>query len=592
MVQEVGMSQGKNITSFGVRRATVLRACGLRACGPRAYRLRAYGLGACGLAAIGGVFEGVASAQLRPEQVLVVYDSRIADSRAVAEYYAGSAAVPGGSGSLPGTRPGVRVFNLASTSAPITGGPDITHPAFIAGLRNPIRAHLISADTARQVRVITLTKGLAHRVDDTDNPGAGENFNTDPPAMQTELLAGDLTYCSVDSELTLLWQNLGDLDAGGGGDSQADGMILNPYHTSGFAGTTASVAGLPFAGYDNSRRALQRTFTPLYSGFASGFGYRTLSTGLNAFGPGDVMLVTRLDAPTVADVRAMLDRALVGTVNTEVAAIVLDESRSDGIAQTLPNASAELDSADFVSTGWRLWQGDDFEDARDLLRTIDGRWNPALVRYDSGPFPNNYLVGPRIDFGLGLIVGDPIVLLGHEGANTDPINSVQGLARRQYPASFNWVSMGVYNTLESFNARAFGTNDSLFNQSQAGEAIAAGATFAIGHAWEPFSQTAADSEFIVRRFLLGTQSWAEAAWASIPVLSWQQVVIGDPLARVRRTSDDRDNNGRNNIDDLYTWERQPVDITRDGLANNTDRRLLELMARPGAGVMDMVARQR
>jgi hypothetical protein len=532
-----------------------------------------------------------ASGQLRPDQVLVVYDSRSSDSRAVAEYYAGSAAVPGGAGNLAGTRPGVRVLNLAGAGQALASGPTLSYGDFIARVRDPIRAHLIASDPGNQVRVLTLTKGLAHRVDDTDNPGAGENFDISPPAPQSELLAGDATFCSVDSELTLLWQNLGDADAGGAGDSRADGMVLNPYHTSGFVGGS-SLAGVPFAGHDASRRRNQRSFLQLYTDFSAGFGYRTLTTGANAFGPGDMMLVTRLDGPTVADVRAMLDRALSPTLNTEVACVVLDESRSDGVAQTIPNATGELDSQDFVSSSWRLWQGDDYEDARNLLLTGDGRWNPALVRYDALGFPGNYLVGPRIDFGLGLIVGDPVALLGHEGANTDPINSVQGLPRRQYPASFNWASVGVYNTMESFNARAFGTLDSLFNQSQAGEAVAAGATFAIGHVWEPFSQTAADNEFIVRRFLLGTQTWAEAAWASIPVLSWQHVVIGDPLARVRRTSDDRDANGRNNVDDLYTWERTPVDITRDGLANNSDRRLLELMARPGAGVLDMVGRQR
>ena len=61
-------------------------------------------------------FAGSASAQLRPEEVLVVYDSRLADSLAVAEQYAGSARVPGGVGGLAGARPGVRVVTAPGGS--------------------------------------------------------------------------------------------------------------------------------------------------------------------------------------------------------------------------------------------------------------------------------------------------------------------------------------------------------------------------------------------------------------------------------------------------------------------------------------------
>jgi len=53
-----------------------------------------------------------ACAQLAEDQVLVVYDSRVPDSLAVAEYYAGSRKVPGGAGGLACVRPGEHVVNL------------------------------------------------------------------------------------------------------------------------------------------------------------------------------------------------------------------------------------------------------------------------------------------------------------------------------------------------------------------------------------------------------------------------------------------------------------------------------------------------
>ena len=83
-----------------------------------------------------------------------------------------------------------------------------------------------------------------------------------------------------------------------------------------------------------------------------------------------------------------------------------------------------------------------------------------------------------------------------------------------------------------------------------------------------------DNEFLVTNFLLGNLSWAEAAWTSIPCLSWMHVVIGDPLARPARTSEDVNGDGRVTINDLYAWVATPTDIDRSGTADNADRLVL------------------
>ncbi|MEO1511304.1 MAG: GC-type dockerin domain-anchored protein, partial [Planctomycetota bacterium] len=41
------------------------------------------------------------------------------------------------------------------------------------------------------------------------------------------------------------------------------------------------------------------------------------------------------------------------------------------------------------------------------------------------------------------------------------------------------------------------------------------------------------TEWLVRNFVLGGMTWAEAAWSSIPAVSWMQIVLGDPLAMAR-----------------------------------------------------------
>ncbi|MFZ4572889.1 MAG: hypothetical protein ACOYN0_00745, partial [Phycisphaerales bacterium] len=91
---------------------------------------------------------------LREEEVLVVYDSRIPDSRDVAEYYAGSAVVPGGAGGLRGARAGVRVFDLATSGAAVTTPGNITPANFVSRIRNPLRSHLTATGLATQVRCL------------------------------------------------------------------------------------------------------------------------------------------------------------------------------------------------------------------------------------------------------------------------------------------------------------------------------------------------------------------------------------------------------------------------------------------------------
>src|SRR5437868_5106525 len=132
-------------------------------------------------AQVGGVFAAAlalalllaapARAQLREPEVLVVYDSRIADSLLVAEAYAGSAAIPGGVGSVAGAHPAVHAVDLSTL--PATGGghagfssttPNTDYPTFKNRLRDPLRVFLSGGGLTRSIRSIVLTKGLPHRI--------------------------------------------------------------------------------------------------------------------------------------------------------------------------------------------------------------------------------------------------------------------------------------------------------------------------------------------------------------------------------------------------------------------------------------------
>ena len=95
----------------------------------------------------GGMACSPALAQLAPKNVLVVYDSRIADSRLIAEHYAGSAAIESSTDKKPGTRPGVLTVNLATLlkdvpASTITPGA-CDYGQYCKLLRDPLRAHIL-----------------------------------------------------------------------------------------------------------------------------------------------------------------------------------------------------------------------------------------------------------------------------------------------------------------------------------------------------------------------------------------------------------------------------------------------------------------
>lgn len=502
-------------------------------------------LGAAALAV--AALAGSANAQLRADEVLVVFDSRIAESAEVAQYYTT-------------VRPQVRVLDLAATGAAVTTPGDISYANFVARLRDPIRAHLTSSGAVKTTRCIVLTKGLPHRIQDTDVPNVGD----DPTGLVTEFTNNDITCASVDSELTLLWQNLGTGEAGGATDSLSDGLIVNPYWR----------VRLPISTYTTTFIQSAKVL-----GTTSPGPVRTISgSGASKLTPGDMVLVCRLDAPTVVQVRGMIDRAQAIVYNTENDVILLDASNSDNIAN--PAANAELDNiggAPFTA----IVGGDDYEKTRDQMNA-DGRWLSSRVIYDQ--FGGQFYVGPRIEYqNVVVSVMQPVALLASFGANhggTYPTTATGASASNTYAESFNYANGAIFNTIESYNGRAFGgLTAGGTAQEQASDFLAAGGTFAIGHVWEPLAATIPDNEQLAANFLRGRMTWAEAAWSSIGSLSWMHMVLGDPLATPWRTREDQRTDGVATVDDLAVWEkRSPSDpfknVNRAGAADDADRQLM------------------
>lgn len=507
-----------------------------------------------------------AHAQLREEDALLVYDSRTPDSLAVAEYYAGSRRVPGGAGNLPGVHPAVRVLNLASMAVPASPAGSIAYADFITNIRTPIRTFLTSANLVTRVRCLIMTKGLPHRVQDTDVPNNADFPGEGPGQFIPELTGNDCTSASVESELTLLWQDLTSTEAGNAGDSRADGVINNPY-----ARNARSILTLNNQFIQTAKPLTASGVGPLWqpSGTIGG------ATRLN---PGDIMLTARLDGVSVPAVLGMIDRAQSLFYNTATATLLFDEDGSD-----LDNQAGTFPA---------LGAGDDYELTQTSI-TTDGRFRPAPatpppnLRYDNTAGPANFFVGPNLTWtsGQGILVSTPVILLATYGSNhgggvptVAPSGSPGGTV---YATSFTYANGAIFNTIESFNGRDFGGLGQLSfaPQQQAADFLNAGGTFAVCNVWEPLADSIPDNRYLTENFILGNLSWAEAAWTSIPGISWMQTAVGDPLARATRSNEDADANLRVNTDDVYAWVSLPTnspvkDVNRSGTAENTDRGLI------------------
>jgi hypothetical protein len=89
--------------------------------------------------------------------------------------------------------------------------------------------------------------------------------------------------------------------------------------------------------------------------------------------------------------------------------------------------------------------------------------------------------------------------------------------------------------LHSFSAQTLRST----NQNWVGPLLAKGATCTIGNVDEPYLAATTDLPIFFSRFVMLGFSFGEAAWAAQNSLSWQTVVVGDPLYRpFRRKSEE------------------------------------------------------
>lgn len=203
-------------------------------------------------------------------------------------------------------------------------------------------------------------------------------------------------------------------------------------------------------------------------------------------------LVARLTGFTVADVKAMIDRAA--------------GARNAGIA-VFDQRGPELDEGN-------LW-----------LRQAAQALPPNRVRLDETK---------AVLAGLRNVIG-----YASWGSND--------ASQRQRGPGFEWLPGAIATQFVSTDGRTFreppaawrittwddrGNHWAGSPQSLAGDLIRQGASGVSGHVYEPFLQFTPRPRELFTAYLSGGLTLAESYWTAIPVISWMNIVVGDPLCRL------------------------------------------------------------
>ena len=205
-----------------------------------------------------------------------------------------------------------------------------------------------------------------------------------------------------------------------------------------------------------------------------------------------IYLVTRLAGYGFAEIRAMIDRGLVAQNRGKAVIDLNDESDREGnnwlrtAALLLPADRCVIDETLKVLSGLSdvvAYAGWGSNDKSRKERFLHMKWLP--------------------------------------GAIATEFVSTNGRTFERPPAAWN---LGTWTDRQSW----WGGSP----QSLAADSLLEGASGATGNVTEPYLQHCARPDQLLPAYL-GGRNFAESAYLSIPQLSWMNIVVGDPLMRLR-----------------------------------------------------------
>jgi hypothetical protein len=513
-------------------------------------------LAACAVSARGGITE---------DRVLILVNSASSSSRNAAIKYRQY-------------HPGVPEQNVVYLS----GLPDITGPAdeivtrqnFETCIAQPVRQYLLEHDLVDQIWVIITTAGMPYRIKDTVYTQAVYASGSDAATVVNH--AAEIDAASVESELTILWQIDPALDPNC--RAPLNGRIVNPYH-----GYISSMSAFCTDRNILARRQTFQFAAPLFdtSRVYEGqqFSYYR-ATGGRRFCVKDIYLVARLDGPRMASIApdSYINRMLEMTVRVSDpnyphfhgfdpvwSAVVIDDKASGSVSDsnkwynagsaigqttppgqyltaevypTPPNvASSGIYRDDYRYAFRSLTGSEDLPDPNEgvAIAVMGPGTILGPVLYD----PTDSLMNQGIDANYGVAA---LCTFGIHQAGVSPTYLLSGGPGGS--SLFRPVYGAIFNSTESFNATTFFADANIPTAAQQGKIwqwVYIGGSGAIGHAFEPLSDSAADNDLLFYNYFrdadkdgVTDMTFIEAAYTAIPYLSWATVVVGDPLMHLHR----------------------------------------------------------
>lgn len=236
--------------------------------------------------------------------------------------------------------------------------------------------------------------------------------------------------------------------------------------------------------------------TQPWTGWVDNPVFRRMDTPLDAM---PILLVTRLSAYSIADARRMIDHAISAEADATLARrgkVVIDMRSADDEPGNdwLRNAAIQLPAAQVVfdestrvvekQTNVLAWASWGSNDKARRARTVGLKWLPGSIATEFVSTDGRTMVRPPASWNIG----------GWSDPKTHYAQSPQSLSL---------------------------------------DYIAEGATAATGHVDEPYLEATPRPDTLLVAYLLRKRTLGEAFYLSIPYLSWQNVVFGDPLMRLR-----------------------------------------------------------
>jgi uncharacterized protein (TIGR03790 family) len=364
------------------------------------------------------------------DEVIIVYNTRVPESRGVADYYAQRRLVPTN-----------QIFGFV-----LSTNEGMSRVEFRDALQKPL------AETLKKQKLWQIGLNIVHAT--TNQPG-----RVDWKVVQSKIRYAVLCYgvpLRIDSDPNL----------------KEEGMDkLRPEMRRDEAAVDSELSWLPLI---EERPPLAGPLrNPVYT-----------STNAAMLHPTNgVLLVTRLDGPTAAIARGLVDKAL--------------QAEADGLW-----GRCYFDLRNITEPSYK--PGDDWiRGASEICRHLGFE---TVVDENPGTFPAGFPMS-QIAFYIGWYDGSV------SGPFAQP--TVEFM-----PGAF------AYH-LHSYSAATLHSA----NQNWVGPLLAKGATITMGCVTEPYLSGTPDVAVFTARLVFQGFTFGQAAYASQPVLSWQTTVVGDPLYR-------------------------------------------------------------